>query len=123
MLSLDGPWPTRAMRVRLALSASLWSCCVASLCAEAGGFSAQFSVSASASGCLHITAGVPVIETPANIAAAERLTREANAGYVTVMPLGTRALRCDGRRVAGVHASTSRPTPYTLAACGARPQV
>lgn len=33
----------------------------------------------------NITAGVPVIETPENIAAAERFTREANAGYLTVM--------------------------------------
>jgi len=33
----------------------------------------------------NIAAAVPVIETPENIAAAERATRELNAGYLTVM--------------------------------------
>ena len=33
----------------------------------------------------NITSGVPVIETPEHIAAAEQFTREANAGYLTVM--------------------------------------
>src|SRR5262245_14097148 len=33
----------------------------------------------------NITTGVPVIETPENIAAAERATRELNAAYLTVM--------------------------------------
>jgi len=33
----------------------------------------------------NIVAGVPVIETPEHIAAAERYTREINAGYLTVM--------------------------------------
>jgi beta-glucosidase len=33
----------------------------------------------------NIVAGVPVIETPAHIAAAERYTREINAAYLTVM--------------------------------------
>jgi beta-glucosidase len=33
----------------------------------------------------NIIAGVPVIETPEHIAAAERYTREVNAGYLTVM--------------------------------------
>ena len=33
----------------------------------------------------NITAAVPVIETPENIAAAERATRELNAGYLTVI--------------------------------------
>jgi beta-glucosidase len=33
----------------------------------------------------NITAGVPVIETPENIAAAENATRELNAAYLTVM--------------------------------------
>ena len=33
----------------------------------------------------NINSGVPVIETPEHIAAAERFTREANAGYLTVM--------------------------------------
>jgi beta-glucosidase len=33
----------------------------------------------------NLTAGVPVIETPEHIAAAERATRELNAGYLTVI--------------------------------------
>ncbi len=33
----------------------------------------------------NITVGVPIIETPEHIAAAERATRELNAGYLTVM--------------------------------------
>ena len=33
----------------------------------------------------NIVAGVPIIETPEHIAAAERYTREINAGYLTVM--------------------------------------
>jgi beta-glucosidase len=33
----------------------------------------------------NITSGVPVFETPDHIAAAEHFTREANAGYLTVM--------------------------------------
>jgi beta-glucosidase len=33
----------------------------------------------------NIAAGVPVVETPAHIAAAERYTRETNAGYLTVI--------------------------------------
>ena len=33
----------------------------------------------------NIVAGVPIIETPEHIAAAERYTREINAGYMTVM--------------------------------------
>ena len=33
----------------------------------------------------NITTGVPIIETPEHIAAAERATRELNAGYLTVM--------------------------------------
>src|SRR6516225_290409 len=33
----------------------------------------------------NMSAGVPVIETPEHIAAAERYTRESNAGYLTVM--------------------------------------
>jgi beta-glucosidase len=36
----------------------------------------------------NIVAGVPVIETPEHIAAAERFTREINAGYLTVMMEG-----------------------------------
>jgi beta-glucosidase len=36
----------------------------------------------------NITAVVPVIETPENIAAAERATRELNAGYLTVVMEG-----------------------------------
>ena len=36
----------------------------------------------------NMTAAVPVVETPENIAAAERATRELNAGYLTVMMEG-----------------------------------
>jgi beta-glucosidase len=36
----------------------------------------------------NITSGVPVIETPEHIAAAEQFTREANAGYLTVIMEG-----------------------------------
>ena len=51
----------------------------------------------------NMTAGVPVIETPEHIAAAEHYTREANAGYLTVI--------LEGRYTDAFLASTGADAP------------
>lgn len=58
----------------------------------------------------NIAAGVPVIETPEHIAAAERFTREANAGYLTAMLEG----RYTDRFLSSAGADAPKFTPQDL---------